>query len=216
MYLPPVFREDKIEVMHDLIKRQSFATLITLDGGEICANHLPFIIHPELSEHGTLRGHISKGNPLWKSLSTSDTVLAIFQGADHYISPNWYPSKQDHHKEVPTWNYAVVHAHGTLTIIEDQGWLKSHLNELTNHHERNQQEPWKVSDAPEKYVDQQINGIAGIEIVISKLEGKWKAGQNKKEKDIIGAAEALSEIESSSAKSMSKIMAERIRTGKIK
>jgi len=140
MYLPPAFHEDRIEIMHDLIKHQSFATLITVEEGEISANHIPFIINPELSEYGTLRGHISKGNPLWKSLDTPGKVLVIFQGADHYISPNRYPSKKDHHKEVSTWNYAVVHAHGTLNLIEDSAWLKSHLNELTNHHERDQKQ----------------------------------------------------------------------------
>lgn len=175
---------------------------MTLDNGEINANHLPFY----LRDAKTLCAHISKGNPLWKSITEARNILVIFQGAHHYISPNWYPSKQEHHKEVPTWNYSVVHAYGNLNIIKDADWIRQHLEELTHQNERIEEKPWKISDAPEKYIAQQIKGIIGIEIEITKLLGKCKAGQNKKQPEICGMVDALENINSTNAKEMSKII----------
>lgn len=190
--------------MHDLIRTHSFGTLITLENGEINANHLPFY----LRDNNTLCAHISKGNPLWKTLPEAQNILVVFQGAHHYISPNWYPSKQEHHKEVPTWNYMVVHAYGNLKIIEDTDWIKKHLEELTEQNEQIEEKPWKVSDAPDKYIAQQLKGIVGIEIEITKLIGKCKAGQNKKQPELSGMVNALGNIDSTNAQGMAKIINE--------
>lgn len=202
MYQPPLFKEEREDVLHDLIRSHSFGTLVTLENGEINANHLPFF----LRDNNTLCAHISKGNPLWKTIKETDNILVIFQGPHHYISPNWYPSKQEHHKEVPTWNYFVVHAYGNLKIIEDPDWIRHHLDELTDQNEKIEDVPWKVSDAPEKFVAQQINGIVGIEIEITKLEGKCKAGQNKKQPELCGVVNALEKLDSTDAQKMSKII----------
>ena len=175
MYQPPLFKEEREDVLHDLIRSHSFGTLVTLENGEINANHLPFF----LRDNNTLCAHISKGNPLWKTIKETDNILVIFQGPHHYISPNWYPSKQEHHKEVPTWNYFVVHAYGNLKIIEDPDWIRHHLDELTDQNEKIEDVPWKVSDAPEKFVAQQINGIVGIEIEITKLKVNVKRDKIK-------------------------------------
>ena len=203
---PPIFKEDRIDVMHDLIKAHSFGTLVGLEDGEISANHLPLILHPEISENGTLRGHISKANPLWKKHDADTNVLIIFQGAHHYISPSWYPSKREHQKVVPTWNYAVVHARGSLKLIEDNDWILAHLNSLTNKHERGYPEPWKVSDAPEKYIAGQIKGIVGVEITIKELTGKWKMSQNKNAADKEGVLRGLKGDGDENASTMLDIM----------
>jgi transcriptional regulator len=192
MYQLPIFREDSLVAQHDLMRTHNFCTIVTSVNGDLNANHIPMMLHPELGDLGTLRGHISKGNPLWKIVGEGIPALIIFQGSDHYISPNWYPSKAEHHKEVPTWNYAAVHVNGELKITTDADWLMDMLHNLTNHHERDEKKPWKVTDAPEKYLGQQLKGIVGLELVINRIEGKVKAGQNKKEQDIDGAIENLS------------------------
>ena len=176
--------------------------MITLIDGKINADHLPFY----LRENNTLCAHIAKGNPLWKSLKESENILVIFQGAHHYISPNWYPSKEIHHKEVPTWNYIVVHVYGDLKIKEDPEWIRGHLDELTEQNEREQQKPWKVSDAPEKYINQQLKGIVGLEIKINQMIGKCKAGQNKKQPEQGGMINALDKIGTPNAAGISEII----------
>lgn len=197
-----MFKEEREDVLHELIRSYPFGTLITIEDGAINANHLPFF----LRDNNTLCAHISKGNPLWKTLKEAENILVIFQGAHHYISPNWYPSKEIHHKEVPTWNYIVVHAYGNLKIIEDTNWIKAHLIELTAHNEQSEERPWQLSDAPDKYIAQQLKGIVGLEIEITKLIGKCKAGQNKKQPELKGMVKALEKIGDANAKEMSKII----------
>ena len=191
MYQPPRFREDRPEVMHDLMRTHPFATLVMLEDGALSANHVPLAIHPELSEFGKLRGHISKGNPLWKKHDPSVEALAIFQGPQHYVTPSWYPSKKEHGKVVPTWNYAVVHAYGRVEMIQEPAWLLAHLNELTNRNEVERPVPWAVSDMPDDYVARQLKGIVGLEITIMRLEGKWKVSQNRDAADRRGVSRGL-------------------------
>ena len=191
MYQPPLFREERVDVMHDLMRAHPFATLVCLEAGALSANHIPLVIHPELSDKGTLRGHVSKGNPLWREHDPSVEALAIFQGPQHYVTPSWYPSKKAHGKVVPTWNYAVVHAYGTPTIMQEPAWLLAHLNELTNRNETERPVPWEVSDAPDEFVGKQLKGIVGMEIPITRLEGKWKVSQNRDAKDRRGVTRGL-------------------------
>lgn len=206
MYQQPNFKEDRIDVMHDLIREHSLATLVTVENGELSANHIPFLLKSDLSENGVLQGHISKGNPLWKNYNADISVLAIFQGPQHYISPSWYPSKTIHQKVVPTWNYAVVHAHGALKIIEDKEWLYTHLSELTRKNETGRTLPWQVTDAPEDYIQKQLKGIVGIEISINRLEGKWKMSQNKNVADKEGVVKGLRMEDGDNAQKMAELI----------
>jgi transcriptional regulator len=178
MYNPPQFREERIEVLHDFIREHPLATLVTTGYNGLEANHVPMILD---AAAGLLRGHVSRANPIWKE--TNDEVLAIFTGPDHYISPSWYPSKQEHGRVVPTWNYIAVHARGILTFFDDAGRLRSIVEDLTTIHEASFPQPWKVADAPPEYVEGLLKAIVGFELKIEKLEGKWKSSQNRSEAD---------------------------------
>jgi len=191
MYQPPLFREDRLEVMHGLIRAHPFATLVTLEAGALSANHLPMILHPKLSANGTLHGHMARANPLWQNRDGGVDALAIFHGPQQYITPSWYPSKKEHGKVVPTWNYAVVHAHGPLTTIEDPAWLRAHLEALTGQQEGGRPVPWFVSDAPDDFIAHQLKGIVGFELTIGRIEGKWKVSQNRDERDRTGVSRGL-------------------------
>lgn len=202
MFKQPLFNEENEELIHGLIEANSFGTLVAMVDGELSADHLPFVFKPDAGEKGVLHAHIAKGNPLWKKHQADQNVMVIFRGAHHYISPSWYASKAEHEKVVPTWNYAVVHVHGTLKIIEDQNWLKNHINEQTNKNEENYEIPWKVSDAPEKFIDGQLKGIVGVEIEITRFEGKWKMSQNKNETDKTGVIDGLTQDDNENSRAM--------------
>jgi transcriptional regulator len=191
MYRPALFREERIEPMHELMRAHPFATLVSLQLGALSADHLPLVLHPEFSNNGTLRGHIAKGNPLWENHAGRMEALAIFQGPNAYVTPSWYPSKKQHGKVVPTWNYAVVHAFGDLQFVEDPDWLLDHLSVLTRQQESHRPVPWKVADAPREYLARQLKGIVGIELEISRLEGKWKVSQNRDAQDRLGVQRGL-------------------------
>jgi transcriptional regulator len=191
MYIPAHFAETTTAVLHALIRSHPLGAWITHNDGELLANHIPFLIDTTRGEFGTLVGHVARANSVWQSFSTTVTSMVIFQGAETYITPSWYPSKQSHGKAVPTWNYAVVHAHGMPRAIEDHDWLRAHLAQLTDTHEHNEPLPWKVSDAPRAFIDQLMNAIVGIEIPISKLVGKWKVSQNRPEPDKLGVLTGL-------------------------
>jgi transcriptional regulator len=206
MYTPSLFQEDRIDVMHDLMRSFPFASIVTLSRSGIEANHLPLVLKDNgcLKEDGTdpgaLHGHVARENPLWQTASAE--VLVIFQGPHHYITPSWYPSKQEHGKVVPTWNYAVVHAYGSLHAHDDPMWLLAHLGELVMQQEDGRDEPWAIEDAPEDYVANMLKGIVGFEVVIDRLEGKWKVSQNRGETDRAGVIRGLkSEGTSHSAES---------------
>lgn len=207
MFQPPLFREDRIEVMHALMREHPFATLVSSASGGLTADHVPLVVHPELGEHGVLRGHLAAPNPLAQAAKGGDDaaieVLAIFQGPQAYVTPSWYPSKKQHGKVVPTWNYAVVHAHGRLRFQREHGWLMTHLAELTARHESHRPEPWAVTDAPEPFVERQLKGLIGIEIEIEGLHGKWKVSQNRDEQDRAGVAEGLLGEETAQAQAVS-------------
>jgi transcriptional regulator len=191
MYVPKHHEETDITVLHSLIRAHPLGTWATLCDGELIVNHLPFLIDASRGEYGTLMGHVARANGVWQSFSTTIQSVVAFQGAESYITPSWYPSKHAHGKAVPTWNYAVVHAHGTPVVIEDKAWLLKHLNELTGVHEANQALPWKVSDAPADYTERMIEHIVGVEIRIEKLVGKWKVSQNRPDSDKLGVVAGL-------------------------
>lgn len=195
MYIPAHFAEDRIELLHSLIQAHPLGTLVTLEQDGMNANHLPFEIAAPSPEapFGTLRAHIARGNPLWKNLDNASEALIVFQGPQAYITPAWYEEKQASGKVVPTFNYAVVHAYGKLRVIDDAQWLRGLLQRLTDQHESKQLSPWKVSDAPENYLQKMLAAIIGIEIPLSRISGKWKVSQNRPEQDRRNIAAGLSE-----------------------
>ena len=206
MYRPSLFQEDRIDVMHDLMRSFPFASIVTISRSGIEANHLPLVLkdNGELKGDGTdpgaLHGHVARENPLWQT--AAEEVLVIFQGPHHYITPSWYPSKQEHGNVVPTWNYAVVHAYGSLHAHDDPMWLRAHLGELVAQQEDGRDEPWAIEDAPDDYIANMLKGIVGFEVVIDRLEGKWKVSQNRGETDRAGVISGLkSEGTSHSAES---------------
>lgn len=187
MYIPAHFREERPEALGELIRAYPLATLVTTGPDGIIANHVPLLL-----EDGRLLGHLARANPQWRD--SNGDVLAIFTGPDHYISPNWYPSKAEQGRVVPTWNYVAVHAYGKLLIHDDPAWLRALVTRLTDTHEAQLVRQWSVSDAPADYIDGLLKAIVGIEIRIERLEGKWKLSQNRPAEDRAGAAARLSEL----------------------
>ena len=191
MYIPK-FNEDKdISVLHSLMRSKPLGIWSAIVDGKIVINHIPFVLHENRGDFGTLVGHVARTNTIWRDLPNNSNSAVVFQGDQAYITPSWYPSKHKHGKAVPTWNYVVVHAHGIPTAIEDPEWLLQHLNELTDIHESEQKLPWKVSDAPDDFIEQLSGAIVGIEIPIKQLTGKWKLGQNRPEPDQLGMIAGL-------------------------
>jgi transcriptional regulator len=191
MYRPSHFREDRPEVLHSLIRTHPFAQLITAGEQGLAANPLPMLLDPQASENGTLRGHLARANDQVAALRAGGQALVIFQGPQAYISPSWYPSKAEHGKVVPTWNYAAVHAWGAPRVIDDAVWLRRLIEDLTVSQEQHRPKPWAVGDAPEDFIDTMVKAIVGIEIPIDRIEGKWKVSQNRSEPDRRGVAEGL-------------------------
>jgi transcriptional regulator len=206
MYVPGHFAESRIDVLHDLIRTHPFGALVVLASNGLDANHIPFEIAPEPAPFGTLRGHVARANPVWRDFSSQVDALVMFQGAHSYISPAWYVTKKEHGKVVPTWNYAVVHAHGPLRVIDDRKWLREFVGKLTDRHEAPRSDPWKVTDAPADFIDTMVAGIIGIEIPIAKLAGKWKVSQNRPAQDRAGVIEGLGHLPSDLATSMAQLV----------
>jgi transcriptional regulator len=193
VYQVPQFRESDIGVQHAFIRAHPLGLLISTSPDGILANPIPFLLYAE-GERGVLRCHLSRGNPQWRALQARADALVVFQGPQHYISPSWYPSKREHGKTVPTWNYATVQARGTARVIEDPAWLLAHVSALSDAQEGSRQEPWAVADAPESFIAGQLKGIVGIEIPISSLEGKFKASQNRPVPDRAGVVNGLEQL----------------------
>ena len=191
MYVPAHFAETRKDVLHARIVQHPFGTLITHGSSGLDANHIPFELAAEDGELGVLRAHVARANPVWQEVASGDEVLVVFHAGDAYISPNWYPSKHELHKQVPTWNYMVVHAHGRMTILDDERYVRGVVGRLTRTHEASEPKPWKMGDAPKDYVDAMVTAIVGVQVEITRLVGKSKLSQNKEARDIQGAAEAL-------------------------
>ena len=185
MYVPNVFEEKRSDVLAELIAKYPLGTLVSIDGdGALQANNVPFLF-----EDGALRGHVARGNPLWRE--TRGESLVIFQGPNVYVSPSFYPSKAVDGKVVPTWNYATVQARGMLRAIDDKDWLRDLVTRLTDRHEGTREKPWAVTDAPADYIDKMLPAIVGIEIHLTSLVGKWKTSQNRTPVDRAGVLDAL-------------------------
>lgn len=207
MYTPKHFEEPRIEVMHELMHARPLATLVTLSSGGLNANHIPLHLADAPAPFGTLRGHVARANPLWSDFAKDVEVLAIFHGPDSYITPSWYATKQETGKVVPTWNYAVVHAYGTLRVIDDAAWIRAQIEALTDHNEASFSKPWAVADAPHEFTEKLIGAIVGIEIVINKLSGKWKVSQNQPAQNQVGVIEGLNNSGLCDAEAMAALVA---------
>ena len=177
--------------MHRLIREQPLGLLVTAGAHGLLANPIPFVLHADPGAPALLECHLAVANPQWRDLQDGPEVLVVFQGPQAYVTPAWYPAKREHGKVVPTWNYVVVQARGKATLVGEPDWLIRHLNELTDHNEKDQAEPWKVADAPDDYVRAQMKGIKGVRIEVSSLTGKWKLSQNRSRADREGVVDGL-------------------------
>jgi transcriptional regulator len=202
MYLPSHFEETRVEVLHQLIRSHPLGALVTVDAGGLNANHIPFEIDPDPAPFGTLRAHVARANPVWREFSKDVAPLVIFQGPQTYITPSWYETKKETGKVVPTFNYVVVHAYGSMRVFEDPAWLRKFVTGLTDRFEASRAKPWAVSDAPEDFVTMQLRAIVGIEIQLARLIGKWKASQNRPAADQKGVVAGLRESSDELAQAM--------------
>ncbi|MBI2308700.1 MAG: FMN-binding negative transcriptional regulator [Rhodocyclales bacterium] len=209
MYCPAHFDESRPEVLHALMRARPLATLVTLGSGGLNADHLPLVLETPAAAPATLRGHVARANPMWKSLCGEVEALAVFHGPDSYITPSWYPSKKEHGKAVPTWNYVTVHARGPLRVVDDADWLRRHLEALTRQQEAAFAEPWAVSDAPADYLEKMLGAIVGVELTITSLHGKWKTSQNQPEANRAGVVQGLRNLDSAPAAAMATLVERR-------
>lgn len=191
MYVPAHFEVPNVEDLHQLMREHPFAIFMTHGGKGLDANHLPFELDAAAGRQGVLHAHVARNNPVWQELKNGDDVLVVFRAEDAYITPTWFPSKHEFHKQVPTWNYRVVHAHGKVTIRDDERYVRGVVAKLTRTHEATQPKPWKMGDAPAEYIDTMLKAIVGIEVEIEQLVGKFKLSQNRELRDKLGAAEGL-------------------------
>jgi len=191
MYIPPQFKQPSVAAMHELMRNRPLATLVTVAADGVNANHIPLYLTELPLPYGVLRGHVARSNPVWRDFDATQDVLAIFHGPDAYISPTWYATKQETGKVVPTWNYTAVHAYGALRIVEDAIWIRAQLEALTDQNEAGFSEPWAVADAPGDFTDKLLESIVGIEIAITRLDGKWKVSQNQSLQNRVGVVQGL-------------------------
>jgi transcriptional regulator len=190
MYQPEHFRVHDLVQMHALIRTRPFAILVSAGSAGLYATHLPTVLKDD-GRYGLIECHLARANPHWKDLASGIEALMIFQGTEGYITPSWYPSKTEHGKVVPTWNYSVVHVYGHPEVMEDKHWLRNHVTELTAQQESGRAAPWAVSDAPESFIETMLRGIVGFRLAIERIEGKWKMSQNRETRDREGVAKGL-------------------------
>jgi transcriptional regulator len=189
LYIPPLHKEDHVDVLHDAIRRTGLATLVTLTTDGLIASHVPLLLDPAPAPYGTLIGHLARPNP--QARGARGEALAIFQGPEGYITPSWYATKRATAKVVPTWNYVAIHAYGTVEFFDDRERLRDVVTRLTERQETPRAEPWAVTDAPGDFIDVMLKGIVGFALPITRLEGKWKMSQNRPAEDRAGVIAGL-------------------------
>ena len=189
MYVPPLFKEDRIDVLHDAIRRTGLATLVTQSQDGLIASHVPMLLDADPAPYGTLVGHLARPNP--QARGAIGEALAIFQGPEAYITPSWYATKRATGKVVPTWNYVAIHAYGTVEFFDDRDRLREVVTRLTERQETPRADPWAVTDAPADFTQGMLNGIVGFVLPIARLEGKWKMSQNRPAEDRAGVIAGL-------------------------
>ncbi|MDV7211853.1 FMN-binding negative transcriptional regulator [Azotobacter beijerinckii] len=207
MYLPAAFRQDDLTELHRQITNSRLATLVSHGPDGLQASHLPLLLVADEGKYGTLYGHFAKTNPHWRDLDAGSETLVIFNGPDAYISPSWYPSKAEHGKAVPTWNYIAVHAQGQPEVFDDPERLRRLLGRLSDHHEAGRSHPWTIDDAPRDYLDHRLRAIVGFALPIQRLEGKWKLSQNRPDVDRRGVWKELGASSDEHARELARHMA---------
>jgi transcriptional regulator len=207
MYIPSHFEEQRIDVLQAQMRSHPLATLVITANGELGVSHIPLMLEMR-GPFGTLVGHVARANPIWQQLGQASAV-AIFQGPQAYVSPSWYPSKHNHGRVVPTWNYVAVHAHGTPQPVQDHTWLLAQISRMTAHLEAQQALPWKVADAPADYIERLLANIVGIEMPITTLRGSWKVSQNRSLADRLGVAAGLESREDPQARAIGAMVMKR-------
>lgn len=201
VYLPPAFTEKRPEILIEHIERYDFGLLISGGAAGLVASHIPFLVE----RHGTqlhLHGHLARPNPQVEDLAGGGELLVIFHGPHSYISPSWYASAPS----VPTWNYVDVHAYGEARLVEDPDWLLGILRRLSERHEVRNPVPWRIEDLPESYLQQMLKGIVGVEIAVTRLEGKYKLSQNRPVADRLGVIAALEAQNDAEADAVARFM----------
>lgn len=193
MYTPAHFALTDAAAIHRIICEHPLGVLVTHGSHGLDANHIPFEFDPDAGPLGRLTGHVARANPVWQQCRDGADVLVIFRGNESYISPNWYPSKHETHRQVPTWNYEVVHAHGRLTVQDQERFVRGVVARLTRTHEAQEPKPWKMGDSAPDYIDGMLRAIVGIEVAITRLEAKAKLSQNREPRDRLQAAEVLAQ-----------------------
>jgi transcriptional regulator len=189
VYIPPLHKEDRVDVMHDAIRRIGLATLVTQTADGLIASHVPMLLDVAPEPYGTLIGHLARPNP--QARGAIGEALAIFQGPEAYITPSWYATKRATGKVVPTWNYVAIHAYGTLELFDDRERLRDVVTRLTERQEAGRTDPWAVSDAPADFTEAMLKGIVGFALPVTRLEGKWKMSQNRPAEDRAGVIAGL-------------------------
>jgi transcriptional regulator len=209
MYIPAAFREDRLEVLHAHIRDNSFGTLVSLVNGELCATHMPFLLDQTRGPNGTLMGHMARANPHWRGFASGVESLVIFHGPHAYISPSWYVAEQS----VPTWNYTVVHAYGTPSLMDDAPRVRELLERTVRTFEGDRQDAWSTERVAESYIASMARGIVAFELPIARLEGKRKLGQNRAAADVQGAVEGLRGQADTVSLAVAELMAQAVEGG---
>jgi transcriptional regulator len=191
MYTPPHFALTQPDQLHRIIQAHPLGVLVTSGPAGLDADHIPFDFDPAIGPLGKLSAHVARANSLWQRCPTGTEVMVIFRGAESYVSPNWYPSKHEAHRQVPTWNYEVVHAHGRITVLDDERFVRGLVARLTKHHEAAEPKPWKMGDSAPAFINEMLAKIVGIEIELTSITGKSKLSQNKEARDRLSAGDKL-------------------------
>ncbi len=208
MYMPPAFHEEDLPRLHAQIAQTPLAIVLSHGANGFETSHLPLLLSPEEGRFGTLEGHFARANPHWQSLAAGAEVMVIFPGPQAYVSPSYYPSKAEHGKAVPTWNYIAVHAYGHAEVYDDPQRLRELLTQLTRKHEQGRAQPWMLDDAPADYLDSMLRAIVGFSLPIERLEGKWKLSQNRSRADRDGVRQQLANSALASDVELAQRMAE--------
>jgi transcriptional regulator len=208
VYTPKAFEVNDLAMLQDAIKQSELATLVTMTSKGLVATHLPLLFDETRGDYGTLTGHVSRANVQWRETTPGVEALILFLGLDTYVSPTWYPAKQETGRVVPTWNYAAIHAYGYPTFFEDTERLRTVVTDLTNRHESLFPAPWKVTDAPAVYIDSQLKAIVGFEFPILRLEGKQKFNQNRSPEDRTGVMDGLRKLGEEKKSKVAELMQE--------
>ena len=209
MYVPSSNAEHDVGTMLDFVAAHPFGALVTASAEGLLATHLPFVVDRTRGPLGALEGHVARANPHHRVAPTTDEALVIFTGPDAYVTPSWYAAKAEHGRVVPTWNYVAVHVYGTLRFTDDPAFLHRHLAALTDRHEAGRPAPWAVTDAPADYVAGLTRAIVGVELAVTRLEGKWKMSQNRPDADIAGVVAGLARAPTARERAVGAIVAER-------